>query len=69
MDFLDNGIIIKDNSGNIVFKKLMKNSKINELVLENILNIKSGANLKEKEYLICENNIDASNWKVFLLFR
>ena len=65
MDFLDNGIIIKDNSGNIVFKKLMKNSKINELVLENILNIKSGANLKEKEYLICENNIDASNWKVF----
>ena len=65
MDFLDNGIIIKDNSGNIVFKKLMKNSKINELVLENILNIRSGANLKEKEYLICENNIDASNWKVF----
>ncbi|WCM69206.1 cache domain-containing protein [Clostridium perfringens] len=65
MDFLDNGIIIKDNSGNIVFKKLMKNSKINELVLENILNIKSGANLKEKGYLICENNIDASNWKVF----
>lgn len=65
MDFLDNGIIIKDNSGNIVFKKLMKNSKINELVLENILNIKSGDNLKEKGYLICENNIDASNWQVF----
>lgn len=65
MDFLDNGIIIKDNSGNIVFKKLMKNSKINEVVLENILNIKSGDNLKEKGYLICENNIDASNWQVF----
>ncbi len=65
MKFLDNGIIIKDNSGNIVFKKLMENSKINELVLENILNIKSKSNLKENRYLICENNIDASNWKVF----
>ncbi|MDB2043477.1 sensor histidine kinase [Clostridium perfringens] len=51
MDFLDNGIIIKDNSGNIVFKKLMKNSKINELVLENILNIIDASNWKVFYYL------------------
>lgn len=65
MDFLDNGIIIKDNSENIVFSKLMKNDKINELVLENVLDIKPNSDLKENGYLICENNIDASNWEVF----
>lgn len=65
MDFLDNGIIIKDNSENIVFSKLMKNDKINELVLENVLDIKPNLGLKENGYLICENNIDASNWEVF----
>lgn len=65
MNFLDNGILIKDGNGNIVSSKLMDNNKINEIVLENVLNLKSNLNLREHEYLICENNIEVSNWKVF----
>ncbi|MGG5461150.1 sensor histidine kinase [Clostridium sp. B9] len=67
MNYLGNGIIIKDNKNSIVTVKVSNNKKIDKLVMEEVLNSSGdlGEILDKKRYLICDNEIDSIGLRVF----
>lgn len=65
MDYLDNGIIIKDEKNQIIYKKETRETNINEEILNKVVNEKNLISENNNDYILESANIENCNWKVY----
>lgn len=65
INYLDNGILIKDNKNQIIYQRKTQNEAVNEAVLRQVLNDDSKQNNKAEPYLLLEGTIDICEWKLY----
>lgn len=65
MDYLDNGIIITDENNKIVYQKETNNNKINEMVLNDVINENELIEENNNKYILKSASLDGCNWKIY----
>ncbi len=65
MNYLDNGILIKDEKDQIVYSKEISDKKLQQRILEYINENAIENETEEKDFLIKKASIENSNWEVF----
>lgn len=65
MDYLDNGIIITDESNQIVYQRETSNKKINDMILKNVSSKNELIEENNNKYILKSANLDSSNWKIY----
>lgn len=65
MNYLDNGILIKDEKGQIVYSKEVSDTKLQQRVMNYIKETAFENEIEEKEFLLKKETIENSKWEVF----
>ena len=65
MNYLDNGILIKDEKNQIVYSKEISDKKLQQKIVEYINENTIENETEEKDFLIKKASIENSNWEVF----
>ncbi|MEG1742462.1 MAG: histidine kinase, partial [Acetivibrio sp.] len=65
MNYLDNGIIVKDGEGNVIYEKGGKDEKVNDRVAEQIKQMKPGEEKVTSRYILKSGSFQNTDWRIY----
>lgn len=65
MNYLDNGILIKDNKNQIIYSKKISDEKLQQKILNYIEETALENDIEEKDFLLKKTTIESSDWEVY----
>lgn len=63
--YLDNGILLTDERGEIVYSRATANPSLEQLVIDKIHKGEVDKFLETEEYILMHGNIEISNWRIY----
>ena len=65
MDYLDNGILIRDGEGQVIYTKKMENEALQEKIETYISEKEDTASVTNKEFILKEASLEKVDWKIY----
>ena len=65
MDYLDNGILIRDGEGQVIYTKKMENEALQEKIETYISENEDTASVTNKEFILKEASLEKVDWKIY----
>ena len=65
LDYLDNGILIRDGEGQVIYTKKMENEALQEKIETYISEKEDTASVTNKEFILKEASLEKVDWKIY----
>ena len=65
MDYLDNGIVIKDGNGQVIYTKKIADEQMEQKIEAYIGENPEDASVLNKEYILKEASMEKVDWKIY----